>query len=224
MIRPRPPYVRGQRTEVEAGGPRSRSGRSEGKNICPCKKSNPQPGRLARNLVTIPAPTTGVTASISTRRMGGLVRCELLDAAQYFCVEECTFVLLSKHHAMKTCGGMQINLHSFLTWVALLLCIREVKGSNFRLEIGIQFRVSRDLFSPPVHDRILPINWKYRDSTLHILGYWQCHYISSSPNVIKRLNKIVWDGKSLCQMWERKETCTKIWSWKIEGKKSILKT
>jgi len=90
--------------------------------------------------------------------MGGLVRCELLDAAQYFYVEERTFVLLSKHHALKMCGGMQINLHSFLTWMALQLCIREMKGSNFGLEVGIQFRVSRDLFSPPVHDRILPIN------------------------------------------------------------------
>jgi hypothetical protein len=59
---------------------------------------------------------------------------------------------------MKTSGGMQINLHSFLTWVALLLSIREVKGSNFGMEIVIQFRVSRDLFSPPVQDRILPIN------------------------------------------------------------------
>jgi hypothetical protein len=65
------------------------------------------------------------------------VRCELLDAAQYFYDEECTFVLLSKHHAMKPRGGMQINLHSFLTWVALPFCIRKVKGSNFGLEIGI---------------------------------------------------------------------------------------
>ena len=130
----------------------------KGKISVPARNRTSGPGRLARNLVTIPAPATGDRASISTRRMGGLVRCELLDAAQYFYVEECTFVLLSKHQAMKTCGGKQTNLHSFLTRVALLLCIREVKGSNFCLEIGIQFGVSQDLFSPPMHDRILPIN------------------------------------------------------------------
>ena len=65
------------------------------------------------------------------------MRCELLDAAQYLYDEECTFVLLSKHHAMETCGGMKINLQSYLTWVAILFRIREVKGSNFGLEIGI---------------------------------------------------------------------------------------
>lgn len=37
----------------------------------------PIPGHLACTLVSIPAPATGVTASVSTWRMDGLVRCEL---------------------------------------------------------------------------------------------------------------------------------------------------
>jgi len=209
MIRPRPPYVRRQRTEVEAGGPRSRSGRNDGKNICPCKKSNPQPRSFSpQSSLYTGSYYWGYSVNINKANGRSCDLCTTWRCSIFLCRRMfiCTTVQTSRY---ETCGGMQINLHSFLTWVSLLLCIREVRGSNFGLEIGIQFRVSRDLFSHPVHDRILPINWKYRDSTKHILGYWERHYISSSPNVIKRLNKILWDGKSLCQMWERKEMRTK---------------